>query len=107
MKTITANGVELMLVEVPEDASEIELNGNSLEYVTDLDSEFHDIDITKNVTKLLGTITNGVVDFDVEGLQLITRNNSLALQGYYKQAFIELLAANGITVKKIVCLKIK
>lgn len=65
MKSIKTKAGELITVEVPMDAWDIEAHGNYLFYNS---SKAADVRIYVGTTpmSILGTLTNGVPDFDVE-----------------------------------------
>lgn len=126
-KTITTNGVELMLVEVPELAivNDIFLTKNFKPNSTELDDNsfctllnvlnkdrtlLHNVVLDKESKlkfSIIGTITSGKIDFDCEGLvkeihpEGVYEDYMQNEEGFYdsKKSFLSLLEANGVTVK--------
>lgn len=102
MTTLTTNNHKLLIVEVPEDAYEFEIYGiDNVDRMMQWKRKDAPLSVDtvtrvgwyKDKIEILGTITNGMIEFD-----------------YYEfgtqQSFLSLLQSKGIEYKKCVVLRI-
>lgn len=132
MTTLTANNQKLIIVEVPEKSYSFHLDSHAMakdskppcfiQYrYQDVNDEWFDIELPICGVSLLGTITNGDIDFDVSELVDKQYFGSCKFYKNYMKgigafefmeihdSFLSLLSSNNIEYKgkKLVALKIK
>lgn len=122
MKTIESNGKKLMLVEVPMEAEHFNLGvPGELQYMIESVNgvTIGDFAIPNSDYDLIGTITNGEIDFDARlfvkcdiienNLRYWNYETSGFIFALSKTSFLSLLKKSGIEVKdkKFIILKLK